>query len=310
MATAAGCQLVASGDLAAAGEGARFQTPGVHIGLFCRPPRGRCRDLGRKHALEMLLTGDMVSAERAAEIGLVNRVVPAAGLTAATTEYAERIAAKSPLTLKIGKELFDASSTRRSPMPTAWPRRRWSRTCSRAMRRRGSAPSWKSANPIGQGVRVASPRLVATAKELAGPAGRRLPDGEEPSVSRRQDGVISTRAASSLDRFRRGCDGHDRVREIPAVTFVITWLGGGLCLVLRGGRQTCQLRRRLTKVSSSSRHGEGVHPGGARRLGLRPDHGVVAGALQLALGDIGLVVRARLRPRLASSRRVPTRSAR
>ena len=107
VATAAGCQLVASCDLAVAGEGARFQTPGVHIGLFCSTPMvALSRTVGRKHALEMLLTGDMVSAERAAEIGLVNKVVPAAELTAATMAYAERIAAKSPLTLKIGKELF------------------------------------------------------------------------------------------------------------------------------------------------------------------------------------------------------------
>ena len=107
VATAAGCQLVASCDLAVAGEGARFQTPGVHIGLFCSTPMvALSRTVGRKHALEMLLTGDMVSAGRAAEIGLVNKVVPAAELTAATMELAEKIAAKSPLTLKIGKELF------------------------------------------------------------------------------------------------------------------------------------------------------------------------------------------------------------
>jgi len=107
VATAAGCQLVASCDLAIAGEGARFQTPGVHIGLFCSTPMvALSRAVNRKHALEMLLTGDMVPAQRAAEIGLVNRVVPVSQLTAETTALAERIAAKSPATVKIGKELF------------------------------------------------------------------------------------------------------------------------------------------------------------------------------------------------------------
>jgi enoyl-CoA hydratase/carnithine racemase len=107
VATAAGCQLVASCDLAVAGEGARFQTPGVHIGLFCSTPMvALSRTVGRKHAMEMLLTGDMIPADRAAEMGLVNKVVPTGELVAETTALAERIAAKSPLVLKIGKELF------------------------------------------------------------------------------------------------------------------------------------------------------------------------------------------------------------
>jgi enoyl-CoA hydratase/carnithine racemase len=107
IATAAGCQLVASCDLAIAAETARFQTPGVHIGLFCSTPMvALSRAVSRKHALEMLLTGDMVDAARAAEIGLVNRVVPAAALTDATMALAARIASKSSLTLKIGKRLF------------------------------------------------------------------------------------------------------------------------------------------------------------------------------------------------------------
>src|SRR6476620_8352146 len=106
-ANAAGCQLVATCDLAVASRGAKFSTPGVHIGLFCSTPMvALSRTIGRKHALEMLLTGDMVSPGRAAEIGLVNRVVAAANLTAATMELAEKIGAKSPLTVKIGKELF------------------------------------------------------------------------------------------------------------------------------------------------------------------------------------------------------------
>lgn len=107
VATAAGCQLVASCDLAIASREARFQTPGVHIGLFCSTPMvALSRSVARKHALEMLLTGDFVPADRAAEIGLVNRVVEPAQLTAETMALAARIAAKSPLTLKIGKEVF------------------------------------------------------------------------------------------------------------------------------------------------------------------------------------------------------------
>jgi enoyl-CoA hydratase/carnithine racemase len=107
IATAAGCQLVASCDLAVAGEAARFQTPGVHIGLFCSTPMvALSRAVVRKHALEMLLTGDILPALRAAEIGLVNKVVPASELTAATMALAAKIAAKSPATVKVGKELF------------------------------------------------------------------------------------------------------------------------------------------------------------------------------------------------------------
>ena len=107
IATAAGCQLVASCDLAVAAEDARFATPGVNIGLFCSTPMvALSRAVGRKAAMEMLLTGDPIPARRAREIGLVNRVVPAAELAAATTELAEGIAAKSPLVLAIGKEAF------------------------------------------------------------------------------------------------------------------------------------------------------------------------------------------------------------
>jgi enoyl-CoA hydratase/carnithine racemase len=107
VATAAGCQLVASCDLALASEAARFQTPGVHIGLFCSTPMvAVSRSVSRKHALEMLLTGDMIPAARAAEMGLVNRAVPAADLTAATMALAEKIASKSPLTVRFGKETF------------------------------------------------------------------------------------------------------------------------------------------------------------------------------------------------------------
>lgn len=106
-ATAAGCQLVASCDLAIAGASARFATPGVNIGLFCSTPMvALSRTVARKHAMEMLLTGEMVSAHRAAEIGLVNRVVPDADLSAEVSGVAARIASKSGRVLKIGKEAF------------------------------------------------------------------------------------------------------------------------------------------------------------------------------------------------------------
>lgn len=107
MATAAGCQLVATCDLAVAAAEARFATPGVNIGLFCSTPMvALSRAVGRKPAMEMLLTGDAVTADRARELGLVNRVVPAARLAEEAMALARQIAAKSPLTLAIGKEAF------------------------------------------------------------------------------------------------------------------------------------------------------------------------------------------------------------
>jgi len=107
VATAAGCQLVASADLAVAAETARFATPGVNIGLFCSTPMvALSRAVGSKAAMEMLLTGEMVSAERAREIGLINRVVPEAELDQATFSLATQIAEKSALTVAIGKEAF------------------------------------------------------------------------------------------------------------------------------------------------------------------------------------------------------------
>jgi enoyl-CoA hydratase/carnithine racemase len=107
VATAAGCQLVASADLAVAADTARFATPGVSIGLFCSTPMvALSRAVGRKAAMEMLLTGDMVPAALARELGLVNRVVPEADLHEATRTLAAQIAAKSPLTVAIGKEAF------------------------------------------------------------------------------------------------------------------------------------------------------------------------------------------------------------
>jgi enoyl-CoA hydratase/carnithine racemase len=107
VATAAGCQLVASCDLAVAATTARFATPGVNIGLFCSTPMvALSRAVGRKAAMEMLLTGELVDAGRACELGLVNRVVPEAELDAAVAALAGEIVAKSPLTLAIGKEAF------------------------------------------------------------------------------------------------------------------------------------------------------------------------------------------------------------
>ena len=107
IATAAGCQLVATCDLAVASAPARFATPGVNIGLFCSTPMvALSRAVGRKAAMEMLLTGDLVDAATAKALGLVNRVVPPAELGAATLALARQIAAKSALTVAIGKEAF------------------------------------------------------------------------------------------------------------------------------------------------------------------------------------------------------------
>jgi enoyl-CoA hydratase/carnithine racemase len=106
-ATAAGCQLVASCDLAVASSAASFATPGVNIGLFCSTPMvALSRNVARKHAMEMLLTGDAVSAEDAFRIGLVNRVVAPGSERAEALALARKIAAKSALTVKIGKEAF------------------------------------------------------------------------------------------------------------------------------------------------------------------------------------------------------------
>jgi enoyl-CoA hydratase/carnithine racemase len=107
MATAAGCQLVAACDLAVAADDARFATPGVKIGLFCSTPMvPLSRAIGRKRALEMLLTGEPIPAVTALEWGLVNRVVPASQLDAAVDELVAAISRSSPLTVGIGKEAF------------------------------------------------------------------------------------------------------------------------------------------------------------------------------------------------------------
>lgn len=106
-ATAAGCQLVASCDLAVASRAAKFATPGVNIGLFCSTPMvALSRNVPRKNAMEMLLTGEPIAADDAARIGLVNHVVEPGSEREAALELAKKITAKSALTLKIGKEAF------------------------------------------------------------------------------------------------------------------------------------------------------------------------------------------------------------
>ena len=113
IATAAGCQLVATCDLVVAEEGARFGTPGVKIGLFCSTPMvALSRTIGQKRAMQMLLTGIPIDARTAADWGLVNEVVPAERLEARTREIAAQIAAASPLVLGIGKEAFYAQIDR------------------------------------------------------------------------------------------------------------------------------------------------------------------------------------------------------
>lgn len=107
IATAAGCQLVATCDLALASEQAAFATPGVRIGLFCTTPMvALSRAVGRKRALQMLLTGEMVDAATAADWGLINRVVPATGLQAETRKLAARIADASTFTVSLGKQAY------------------------------------------------------------------------------------------------------------------------------------------------------------------------------------------------------------
>lgn len=107
IATAAGCQLVASCDLAVAADTAKFATPGVDIGLFCSTPMvALSRNLGRKHAMEMLLTGEMQSARRAVEIGLINKAVAEQDLDAEIKAMAAKITAKSAHAIAVGKRAF------------------------------------------------------------------------------------------------------------------------------------------------------------------------------------------------------------
>jgi enoyl-CoA hydratase/carnithine racemase len=119
VATAAGCQLVASCDLAVAADSARFSTPGVHIGLFCSTPMvALSRNVANKHAMEMLLTGDMIAADRAEAMGLVNRVAASGDVTETCMDLARRIASKSSMTLATGKRAFYAQ--REMPLADAY----------------------------------------------------------------------------------------------------------------------------------------------------------------------------------------------
>ena len=106
-ATAAGCQLVASCDLAYAGKSARFATPGVNIGLFCSTPMvALSRNVTNKNSMEMLLTGELISSEKAEKIGLINKVIDDSNLQSYTLKMALKISKKSSMTVKIGKKAF------------------------------------------------------------------------------------------------------------------------------------------------------------------------------------------------------------
>jgi enoyl-CoA hydratase/carnithine racemase len=107
LATAAGCQLVAACDLAVAAEGARFAVSGINVGLFCSTPSvALARNVGRKQAFEMLVTGDFIDAQAARERGLVNRVVPLEQLDDEVARLAQAVASKSPLAIATGKRMF------------------------------------------------------------------------------------------------------------------------------------------------------------------------------------------------------------
>jgi enoyl-CoA hydratase/carnithine racemase len=119
IATAAGCQLVASCDLAIASDEARFATSGINYGLFCSTPAvALSRNVARKHALEMLYTGDFIDAATATQIGLINRAVPAAELATECLSLAAKIAAKSTYAIKLGKASFYAQANQ--PLDAAY----------------------------------------------------------------------------------------------------------------------------------------------------------------------------------------------
>ncbi len=128
IATAAGCQLVATCDLAVASGDATFATPGVKIGLFCTTPMvALTRVIGRKRAMEMLLTGKAIDAATAADWGLINRVVPAAGLEAETRKLAAEVADASSLTVGLGKQAFYAQIDLDQPKAYAYAKEVMSR---------------------------------------------------------------------------------------------------------------------------------------------------------------------------------------
>tara|TARA_Y100000746_G_scaffold31802_1_gene23968 strand:- start:5031 stop:5834 length:804 start_codon:yes stop_codon:yes gene_type:complete len=111
VATAAGCQLVASCDLAIASHESKFATPGVNLGLFCSTPMvALSRNVNKKNAMEMLLTGDFISSEKAKDIGLINNVVSKEELTSEVAKLAEKIASKSTMTVATGKKAFYAQA--------------------------------------------------------------------------------------------------------------------------------------------------------------------------------------------------------
>ena len=111
VATAAGCQLVASCDLAIASHASKFATPGVNLGLFCSTPMvALSRNVNKKNAMEMLLTGDFISADKAKEIGLINKAVSKEELASEVIELAEKIASKSTMTVATGKKAFYAQA--------------------------------------------------------------------------------------------------------------------------------------------------------------------------------------------------------
>ena len=106
-ATAAGCQLVASCDLAVASEDAQFATPGVNIGFFCSTPMvALSRNVAKKHAMEMLLTGEMIDSKKAYDIGLINKITTADNLKLEVNDLAKKISEKSLMTIKLGKQAF------------------------------------------------------------------------------------------------------------------------------------------------------------------------------------------------------------
>jgi enoyl-CoA hydratase/carnithine racemase len=151
IATAAGCQLVATCDLALASSEARFATPGVNIGLFCTTPMvALTRAIGRKRAMEMLLTGDFIDAATAERWGLVNRVVAPGELAAATRALALTIASKSGFTVALGKAAFYAQIDLDQPKAYAYAKEVMSMNALDADAREGIAaflerrsPSWK-----------------------------------------------------------------------------------------------------------------------------------------------------------------------
>ncbi len=152
LATAAGCQLVAACDLAVASESARFATPGVKIGLFCSTPMvALSRAVGRKRALEMLLTGRTIDARTAAEWGLVNRVAPAHKLAEEARSLALEIAAASPLTVGIGKQAFYAQIDLDQPKAYAYAKEVMSMNALAADAQEGICAFLEKREPVWQG---------------------------------------------------------------------------------------------------------------------------------------------------------------